>query len=199
MGKIFRIVLIICGALLLALILTSLIIKLKTDSYIYRDIDKVPKVQVAVILGASILKNNSLSPILRERVDRAEELYRVGKVTKILVTGDNGTFAYNEVSSMQKYLLKNHIPEKDIFLDHAGFDTYSSMYRARNIFFADSMIVVSQSFHLPRAIFIARALGMTAYGLQADQGYYLFKNYIRELLANVKAVFDLFFQRTPIV
>ena len=83
MGKIFRVVLIICGALLLALILTSLIIKLKTDSYIYRDIDKVPKVQVAVILGASILKNNSLSPILRERVDRAEELYRVGKVTKI--------------------------------------------------------------------------------------------------------------------
>ena len=199
MKKVFRFIAIVFGAVLLIIILTSVIIKLKTAPYIYRDLKQAPKAQVAVILGAAILKNNNLSPILRERADRAVELYQVGKVEKILVTGDNSTLAHNEVNPVRLYLLENNIPNQDIFLDYAGFDTYSSMYRARDIFLADSMMVVSQSFHLPRALFIARALGLNAYGLEADQGesHYLLKNYVREMLANVKAVFDVVSQREP--
>jgi len=188
---------IIFGILVLAVLLTSLFITLKTESYIYDDINKVPGAQVAMILGAAILKNGGLSPILRERVDRAQTLYETGKVEKILVTGSNSTLEDNEVNPVRIYLLKNNIPGQDIFLDHAGFDTYSSMYRARDIFLADSMIVVSQSFHLPRAIFLARALGIKAYGLEADRGHYLWRNYFREMFANVKAVFNLIFDREP--
>ena len=199
MKKVFRFIAIVFDAVLLIIILTSVIIKLKTAPYIYRDLKQAPKAQVAVILGAAILKNNNLSPILRERADRAVELYQVGKVEKILVTGDNSTLAHNEVNPVRLYLLENNISNQDIFLDYAGFDTYSSMYRARDIFLADSMMVVSQSFHLPRALFIARALGLNAYGLEADQGesHYLLKNYVREMLANVKAVFDVVSQREP--
>ena len=188
---------IIFGILVLAVLLTSLFITLKTESYISADINKVPGAQVAMILGAAILKNGGLSPILRERVDRAQTLYETGKVEKILVTGSNSTLEDNEVNPVRIYLLKNNIPGQDIFLDHAGFDTYSSMYRARDIFLADSMIVVSQSFHLPRAIFLARALGIKAYGLEADRGHYLWRNYFREMFANVKAVFNLIFDREP--
>ena len=188
---------IIFGILVLAVLLTSLFITLKTESYIYDEINKVPGAQVAMILGAAILKNGGLSPILRERVDRAQTLYETGKVEKILVTGSNSTLEDNEVNPVRIYLLKNNIPGQDIFLDHAGFDTYSSMYRARDIFLADSMIVVSQSFHLPRAIFLARALGIKAYGLEADRGHYLWRNYFREMFANVKAVFNLIFDREP--
>ena len=199
MKKVFRFIIIVLGVLLVAIILTSLIIKLKTNQYIYRDLKQAPKTQVAVILGAAILKNNNLSSILRERADRAIALYQVGKMEKILVTGDNSTLAHNEVNPVRLYLLENNIPNQDIFLDYAGFDTYSSMYRARDIFLVDSMIVVSQSFHLPRALFIARALGIKAYGLEADQNQsrYLLKNYVREMLANVKAVFDVVSQREP--
>ena len=199
MKKVFRFIAIVFGAVLLIIILTSVIIKLKTAPYIYRDLKQAPKAQVAVILGAAILKDGGPSPILRERVDQAQALYEEGKVEKILVTGDNSTLAHNEVNPVRLYLLENNISNQDIFLDYAGFDTYSSMYRARDIFLADSMMVVSQSFHLPRALFIARALGLNAYGLEADQGesHYLLKNYVREMLANVKAVFDVVSQREP--
>lgn len=199
MGKAFRYGIIILGVLLTVIILTSLIIKLKTEQYIYHDLKQAPKAQVVVILGAAILRNGGLSPILRERVDQAQALYEAGKVEKILVTGDNSTLAHNEVNPVRLYLLGNNIPDQDIFLDHAGFDTYSSLYRARDIFRADSLIVVSQSFHLPRAIFIARALGIKAYGFEADQAqsHYLLSNYLREILATMKAVWDVIIHRAP--
>ncbi|MDD5152503.1 MAG: ElyC/SanA/YdcF family protein [Candidatus Pacebacteria bacterium] len=89
------------------------------------------------------------------------------------------------------------MPDEVIFLDHAGFDTYSSMYRARDVFLVSSIIVATQSFHLPRAIFIAHSLDIKAYGFSADSGSYSIKNYFRELFANVRAVFDLAFLRVP--
>src|SRR5665811_16553 len=153
--------------------------------------------EVAVILGASILTNGHLSPVLRDRVDTAIELYEAKKVDNILVTGDNSTVAYNEVNPVRLYLMEQGIPDKDIFLDHAGFDTYSSLYRARDIFLASSMTIVTQSFHLPRSVFIARKLGINAYGMNADQGNYKRMNYIREIFANEKAVMNLFFNREP--
>jgi SanA protein len=173
------------------------VIRLASRSYIFSDVALLPQSQVAVILGAAILKSGDLSPVLRHRADMAIQIYAAGKVDKILVTGNNSTLEYNEVNPVRKYLIKNNIPEEDIFLDHAGFDTYSSMYRARDIFLAESMIVVSQGFHLPRAVYIARSLGTETYGMKADNGTYLFKNDIRELGADVKAVFNVLFHRTP--
>ena len=124
-------------------------------------------------------------------------VYQKGLVDKILVTGDNSSVDHNEVNPMRNYLIKNGIPEQDIFVDHAGFDTYSSMYRARDIFQVESMIVVSQAFHLPRAVYIARSLGLTAYGIVADRGHYLFSNNIREIFGDVKALGNLLFDRQP--
>ena len=174
-----------------------LVIRSGSSKYIYNDIEKLPHAQVAVILGAGVMSNGSLSAVLKDRVDMAIKIYNEAVVEKILVTGDNGTLTHNEVNPVRNYLLLNGIPDQDIFLDHAGFDTYSSMYRARDVFLAESMIVVSQSFHLPRAVYIARHLGIIAYGMDADQGHYLFRNYIREMFGDVKALNDLLFKRQP--
>jgi SanA protein len=173
------------------------LIKIQTDQYT-TTIEKVPpQVHTVIILGASILPNGDLSLVLKDRVDTAIQLYVEGKVGNILVTGDDGTLAHNEVRPIRKYLLANGVPDKAIFLDHAGFDTYSSMYRARDIFKVDSVVVVTQSFHLPRALFIARKLGIDAYGVSADRHQYMFKNSVREVFADVKAVLDILIHRKP--
>jgi len=177
--------------------LLSVFIQVKSNEHIYHNIVEIPAAQVAVIPGAAILRNGKISPVFRDRVDRAIELYTAGKVKKILVTGDNSSETHNEVNPAQTYLIEHNIPEADIFLDHAGFDTYSSMYRARDIFLTDSIIVVSQSFHLPRSIFIARCLGINAIGMNADEGSYKWQNYVREMFANDKALLNLLFQRKP--
>ena len=186
------------GGILLALIvITNAIIYLSTKSYMYAGAKDAPNAQAAVIPGAAVLKNGALSPIFKDRVDAAIGLYRENKVSKILVSGDNSTVSYNEVNPVRNYLLEKGVPDRDIFLDHAGFDTYSTMYRARDIFGIASMLIATQSFHLPRAVFIARNLGITAYGVNADNGASLLRNYIREALANVKAMLNLMLDRKP--
>lgn len=196
--KYFFIFLAIAFALVLVVFAVSyLVINFGSKAYIYDDVDKLPHAQVAIVPGAAILRSGDLSPVLRDRVDMAIVIYQKGIVGKILVTGDNSSLTYNEVNPMKKYLLKNGVPEQDIFLDHAGFDTYSSMYRARDVFVVDSMIVVSQAFHLPRAVYIARRLGVTTYGIVADRGNYLFYNNVRELFGDVKALGNLLFARQP--
>ena len=168
-----------------------------TRASIYNSIDALPSAQAALVLGASVTSGGALSPVLKERADEAIVLYRARKVTKILVTGDNATLSHDEVDPVGKYMVAAGIPKQDIFLDHAGFDTYSSMYRARSVFEVRSMIVVSQPFHLPRAVFIAHALGLRAYGIGAGQGELFLYNDIREIPASVKAVYDLLFARVP--
>lgn len=182
---------------ILAVVFSFGAIYFSTREFIYDDVEKLPEAQVAVVLGAAILRSGDLSPVLRHRADTAILIYNAGKVEKILVTGDNSSLSHNEVNPVRKYLIKAGIPEEDIFLDHAGFDTYSSMYRARDIFLTETSIVVTQGFHLPRAIYISRSLGVTTYGMRADQGTYRFRNNIRELGADVKAVFNLIIKRQP--
>ncbi len=173
------------------------VIKYASRAYIYSNSDDLPHTQVAVILGAAILKSGQISPVLKDRVDKAIEIYNKQLVDKILVTGDNSSLDHNEVEPVRKYLLKNGIPDADVFLDHAGFDTYSSMFRARDVFKIESMVVVSQSFHLPRAVYIARRLRVVAYGIEADRGHYLFRNEVREVFGDVKALSNLLFDRRP--
>lgn len=174
-----------------------LIIKTHTSAYIYNDIASLPHTQTALILGASVTHDGTLSPILKDRAAAAVTIYKAHKVERIIVSGDNSTTTYNEVNPVKTYLVDKGIPPEVIFLDYAGFDTYSSMYRARDIFLVGSTTIVSQSFHLPRAIFIARHLAVTAYGYTADDGHYLLRNYIREWMANIKAVYNLTVSTQP--
>ena len=176
--------------------MVPIVMRTLVDRYITTTVDSVPRTEVALVLGASVYRGKP-SPVLAERADVAVALYRANKVSKILVTGDNGTLSYDEVTPVRKYLLGAGIPSQDIFLDHAGFDTYSSMYRAREVFLARSLTIVTQDFHLPRALWIARRLGLDAYGIVAAGGENSPSDYIREIPAAIKALLNVFTDRQP--
>lgn len=187
-----------CVLLILFFILAATgIIHFVTQPSIHTSLSETPNAQTALVPGAAVYSNGTLSPIFRERVDTAIKLYKSGKVSKILVSGDNSTVSHNEVEPAKRYLLDNGIPDEDIFLDHAGFDTYSSLYRAKHIFNVASITVATQEFHLPRAIFIAHKLGIPANGLVPEYESSRFENYFREIFADIKAVLDLLGDREP--
>jgi len=187
-------VVVVLIAALIALVI-PIGMRLAVSEYLYTSDADMPSAQVAIVLGASVEDNKVPSPVLAARANAAIQLFEDGKVSKILVTGDNATTDYNEVNVTQRYLLAAGIPPQDIFLDHAGFDTYSSMYRAEAIFDATSAIVVTQDFHLPRAVFTARALGINAYGYDAGGG--TIWDYLREIPASAKALWDIATHRVP--
>jgi SanA protein len=186
---------IIALVVLLTGVVVPLIIRSAVSSDIYAFAGDVPVTEVAIVPGASVYEG-APSPVLAARADAAIELYVKGKVSKILVTGDNGALNHDEVTPVRRYLLDAGVRPQDIFLDHAGFDTYSSMYRAVAVFHATSATIVTQDFHLPRALYIAHALGLTAYGFLA-QGSGNFTGYVREIPASDKALLDLFLRREP--
>jgi SanA protein len=169
--------------------------RIAVGPFIYKTVSAVPETQVALLLGASVVRGEP-SPILARRADMTVALYESGHVSKILITGDSRTRSHDEVTPMREYLLAAGIPAKDIFLDHAGFDTYSSVYRSREIFRAQSLTIVTQDFHLPRALWVARRLGLNAYGVVAGADGSLY-DYVREIPASVKALFDVFLGRQP--
>ncbi len=152
-----------------------------------------PTAQVAIILGAKAWRDRP-SPMLADRLDIGIELYKAGKVPKLLLSGDHGTTSYDEVNTMRAYVLARGVPEADVFTDHAGFSTYDTMYRARDVFLVERALVVTQGFHLARAVYTARALGLTATGVAADQHDYpgvTLQLTLRDWLARVKAVVQL--------
>ena len=163
-----------------------------------KDLDEINNTEVGLVLGASVCGNN-LSDIYRDRLDAALILYNSGRINKILVSGDHGTLNYDEVNTAKEYLLENGVLEEDIFLDHAGFDTYDSVYRAKEIFGIQKLIIVSQNFHLGRALYIASNLGVEAQGFSADLHKYIdeVKNNFREFFARLKAFFDVNFNSLP--
>ncbi len=162
--------------------------------HIYQSSEMLSHKQVALVLGARVFSNGNLSLMMQDRADQGIALYKSGKVEKILVSGDHGTKQYDEVNTIRNYMIKQGIPPEDIFMDHAGFDTYNSMYRARDIFKVKSLIVVTQEFHLPRAIFLAKQLGLDAAGLVADAHQYTARSKrfsaVREVPACVKAFLE---------
>lgn len=184
-------------AIVLITALVVLIVHTTSRQYIKVSVGELPSAHTAVVLGAALLPNGEMSPVYRDRVDTAITLYKAGKIKTILVSGDNGSKEHNEVNPARRYLLLNEVADEAIFLDHAGFDTYSTMYRARDIFLVEDAIIVTQSFHLPRAVFIARSLGITAYGISADKRVYYISNTVREVFADVKAVLNVLYKRKP--
>tara|TARA_B100000929_G_scaffold159409_1_gene126142 strand:+ start:1286 stop:1918 length:633 start_codon:yes stop_codon:yes gene_type:complete len=171
----------------------------QTAGLIYSDFSNVPPANTVIVLGASVHADGKLSPILQDRVDTAIKLYRKNKVKNFLVTGDHRTEDYNEVAAMVNYLESNGIDRDLIITDHAGLDTYDSMYRAGKLFNVKSAIVVTQKFHLPRALFIAKNLGMDYRGFTADQRAYQteYKLKQREKLANLKALWEVLLNKKP--
>jgi SanA protein len=163
----------------------------------YANVADVPARTVVIVPGAAILRSGALSAVFLDRVNAAIALYRAGKAQKILVSGDNSTVEHNEVDPARKYLLSQGIPDGDIYLDHAGFDTYSTMYRAREVFGVTSAIVATQTFHLPRSLFLARSAGIDAVGYRSDNVHLLLRNEARESLARIKAVWDVVVHRSP--
>lgn len=187
---------------LLGLLLTTYLayhINKETEAYIYDRVEELPSTYTALVLGASVRRNGELSTMLRDRVESALLLYNKGKIKRFLVSGDNRTTNYNEPVAMKKYLLERGVPEEDIFMDFAGFDTYDSVYRASYIFEVDSAIVVSQRFHLPRAVYIARSMDLNFYGYNGDRREYELesRNRFREVAANVKAWIELLINKEP--
>lgn len=163
-----------------------------------------PSEPVAIVFGAGLYRNGSPTPVLRDRIETAADLYRAGKVEKLLMSGDNSTPNYNEPGAMRDFALDLGIPEEDIILDYAGRRTYDTCYRAREIFHLDSAILVTQSFHLPRALYTCNALGISAVGVSADLRQYrrfsrTFWN-LRETVATTVALWEIYVsQPTPIL
>lgn len=146
---------------------------------------KCPRSQAAIVLGAGVKPNGKLSDMLRDRVMTSVELYKAGKVYKLLMSGDHGKKSYDEVNAMRRFAEKEGVPTEDIFMDHAGFCTYDSMYRAKAIFKVKSAVVVTQRFHLARSVFLAHKSGIKAAGVAADKRRYrgILRCEVREILA----------------
>ncbi len=147
-----------------------------------------PEAEAILILGARVYSETRVSPMLHDRLEQGLELYRAGKAPKIIVSGDNGQEEYDEVNAMKRFLVDRGVPEADIFMDHAGFSTYESMYRARDIFGVEKALVVTQGYHLKRAVYVGRALGVEAYGVPSDPRSYVGaeRREAREILARTK-------------
>jgi SanA protein len=163
------------------------------------DIDSIDKADCVIVPGALVYGDDRLSMVLRDRVDYAISLYNAGKAGKLLFSGDHGRTNYDEVNAMMDYAIKKGVPKEDIFLDHAGFSTYESMYRARDVFQVKSCIIVTQKFHVSRAVYIARALGLDAVGVNSDPRAYsnATRDAIRESLARVKDFFSVILLPEP--
>lgn len=160
---------------------------------IFSEVEKTPNLSVALVFGAGVKANGKLSDALTDRVLTGVELYKAGKVKKLLMSGDNSTKNYDEVTAMKNFAVEKGVPEVDIVLDYAGFDTYDSCYRAREIFDLHSgIILVSQKFHLPRALYICNSLGVQSVGFSADKRVYATNLWgLREFAAQIKAIVDV--------
>lgn len=151
-----------------------------------------------LILGAGV-RNGSPTPMLRDRLITGISLYESGTAPKIIMSGDHGREDYDEVNVMKSYAVENGVPDGDVFMDHAGFSTYDSVYRAKAVFEADSIIIVTQKYHLYRALYIAERLGVNAVGVSADLDDYSgqLKRDLREIAARDKDFFSCLFKPEP--
>jgi SanA protein len=164
------------------------------------DTSRWNKPRVAIVFGASVYSNGDLSPVLEDRVDTAIQLYRAQKVDRILVSGDNRHPSYNEPKTMREYILNHAVSARDVVIDFSGRSTYETCIRARDVFGLKRAVLVSQGYHLPRALFIANRIGLDAVGMAGDLRLNQEIDYhsAREWAAEVKAYYNLNFH-PPIV
>lgn len=175
-------------------IITSIYALFQTHS-----VEDAPTDRVAIVFGAGLRRDGTPTAVLRDRVETAAQLYFAGKVEKLLLSGDNRVADYNEPKSMRQYALNLGVPDGAIVLDYAGRRTYDSCYRAKAIFRVESAILVTQKFHMSRALFTCNALGLKAVGVEANNVYFLKRSRlywnIREQFATVTAFWDVYFKK----
>jgi SanA protein len=188
----------LAAAGLVILILPRVITTMYSSSRIYTA-DAVPNERVAIVFGAGLTRDGQPTLILKDRVRTATQLYLSGKVQKLLMSGDNRFVNYNEPEAMRQYALSLGVPDNAIVLDYAGRRTYDTCYRAKAIFGLNSALLVTQQFHMPRALFLCNMLGVQAVGVEANNYWYwpqlmLIWN-IREQLATVGAFWDVYVEK----
>ncbi|HHT17054.1 MAG TPA: DUF218 domain-containing protein [Papillibacter sp.] len=185
------------SALLLALLIAATtatvlnrIVVINSRDYILSEEEAqgLSDIDCILVLGAGVYANRYPSMMLEDRLLKAIELYRLGVSDRLLMSGDNSKVHYNEVQVMKNYAVEEGVPSPDIFRDHAGFSTYESMYRARDVFSVSRVVIVTQDYHLYRAVYNARALGLEAWGVASNQRTYRGQSYrdAREFMARAK-------------
>jgi len=191
----WRLVLALGTVGLLGMLLPRLITTFYAMNRIYQK-DSAPSDRLAIVFGAGLRRDGTPTPILRDRVETAASLYFSGRVEKLLMSGDNSVPNYNEPQAMRQYAVSLGVPDEAIAMDYAGSRTYDTCYRAKAIFGVKSALLVTQKFHLPRALFLCNALGLNAFGVEANNRNYwrgfLFVWNFREQLATVGAFLDVY-------
>lgn len=184
---------------ILAMLAYKFWIDAQTGNFIYSyDDPKLPSRHIALVFGAGLNSEGGPSAILYDRIATAADLYKAKKVDKLLMTGDNSTTTHNEVEAMRQTALQLGVPEKDIVLDYAGFSTWDSCYRAHEVFSLSAATLITQRFHLPRAIYTCNQLKVNTIGVAADrQPYPTSYNEARELPALAGTAWNLLTNRQP--
>ena len=184
-----------------ALTVINSIVKLSTGDQIIssEEAAKLEDIDCILVLGCFVKDDGRPSDMLFDRLTRGVELYDMGAAPKLLMSGDHGREEYDEVAAMKQFAIDEGIPSEDVFMDHAGFSTYESIYRAKEIFQADKILIVTQEYHLYRALYIANQLGVEAYGVSSDYHTYVgqFMRDFREMLARVKDCATCIFKLEP--
>ncbi len=197
---IFRLIAILACVLIVAVLAINIFMTAYAGRYTYtpEEISSINNADCILVLGCGVY-NGEPTPLLADRLQRGVELFQSGVAPKLLMTGDHGQVDYDEVNIMKNYAIQAGVAAEDIFMDHAGFSTYESMCRAKEIFGVEKMIIVTQKYHLSRAIYNARMLGIDAYGVASDYRTFggQFYRDCREVLARVKDMFVAIIQPDP--
>ncbi|CAA9200352.1 hypothetical protein FLA105534_03088 [Flavobacterium bizetiae] len=198
MKKKFKIFLYLLIIGLVTIVSINYYVKSSTKKNIYYSIKRFPKNDVGIIFGAGI-NGDQPSKYLKDRLDAGILLYKANRINKILLSGDNGRDEYDELTVMKNYCFNHGVDTTKIFIDYAGFDTYSTMYRAKHIFNIKRATLISQEYHLNRAIYIGQKLGIKSVGYSANNGEYLGYKYVtfREYGSICKSFFDVLRNRDP--
>lgn len=200
MKKILKIITIIIIIITILVLSINFYVIETTKRKIIKDnnYSKIKDIDCILILGAGIW-GDSPSPMLQDRLEEGIKLYKDGIAPKIIMSGDHGRVEYDEVNIMKEYAINKGVPSEDIFMDHAGFSTYESIYRAKEIFNVKNIVIITQEYHLYRALYIANKLGINAYGINSDPRKYSGQSYreLREILARNKDFINCIIKPTP--
>lgn len=178
----------IVGIILLLSINGFVTMKVKNKIITVEEATQLKDVDCILILGAGVWEHNTPSPMLKDRLDQGIALYKAGISDRLLMSGDHGRVDYDEVNVMKQYAIDKGVPSENVFMDHAGFSTYESMYRARDIFKVKKVVVITQAYHMYRSLYCGKGLGLTVYGVTSDPRQYGGQTYreTREILARCK-------------
>lgn len=200
MKNVIKYITIIIAVVIVIILIINFFVKQSTKKQIIKnsEIEKLEDIDCIIVLGAGIWGDKP-SPMLEDRLLEAISLYKNNVSDKIIMSGDHGKEDYDEVNVMKNFAIEKGIPSENIFMDHAGFSSYESIYRAKEIFKAKKIVIVTQKYHLYRSLYIANKLGLEAYGVASDPRQYVgaFYRKLREILARNKDFIKCIFKPEP--